>query len=247
MNGRMTFSELFDASKDNEGFFSFLDLNSPGILPDYFLNDIPLLDYGVWSYAFGRELGSMYYMMDKSGIFIDDIKLNLTTETISFYRSSWDNIYKSLTAVYNPINNYSMTESGEDTRTNTGTQSTSGERSGKETETPNLTNTTTGENNSSGGLYGFNSAESVPSDTTHGTNTNTNTQSGTVNTDTSGTTSSTRTDDLTEKSVHTFERSGNIGVTTSQQMIESEIELRKNQFYDIVFHDIINYVCLHVY
>ena len=68
-----------------------------------------------------------------------------------------------------------------------------------------------------------------------------------MNTNTSDTTASTRTDDLTEKNIHTFERSGNIGVTTSQQMIESEIELRKKQFYEIVFHDIINYVCLHVY
>ena len=247
MSERMTFSELFDASTGTDGFFSFLDFNSPGTLPEYFLDDLTILDYGVWSYAFGRELGTMYYMMDKSGVPIDDIKLNLATETVYIYRKSWDSIYAALTANYNPINNYSMTESGTDTRTNTGTQSTSGTQSGTETETPNLTTTATGENNSSGGLYGFNSTASVPSDTTQGTNTNTNTQTGTVNTETGGTSSSTRTDDLTEKNIHTFERSGNIGVTTSQQMIESELELRKKQFYSIVYKDIVNHLCLSVY
>ena len=247
MSERMTFSELFDASTGSDGFFSFCDLNSPGTLPEYFLNDISLLDYGLWSYAYGRELGSMYYMLEKAFVPVDDIKLNMVLETVAFYREAWDKIHEALTSDYNPINNYSMTESGQDTRTNTGTQSTSGTQSGTEKETPNLTTTSTGENNSSGGLYGFNSAASVPSDTTQGTNTNTNTQTGTVNTETGGTTSSTRTDDLTEKNVHTFERSGNIGVTTSQQMIESELELRKKQFYSIVYSDIVNHLCLSVY
>ena len=32
-------------------------------------------------------------------------------------------------------------------------------------------------------------------------------------------------------------KSGNIGVTTSQQMIESELQLRKNKFYEILFND----------
>ena len=248
MSERTTFSELFNPAIEGAGFFTTMK-NSviPEEYPPYFVGKEMVLDYGIMAYSTGRELGCFYDAI--KGIVLDDndMRSSMAYETLIVFREAWDSIYAALTAVYNPINNYSMTESGEDTRTNTGTQSTSEERSGTEKETPNLTNTTTGENNSSGGLYGFNSAESVPSDTTHGTNTNTNTQSGTVNTDTSGTTSSTRTDDLTEKSVHTFERSGNIGVTTSQQMIESELELRKKQFYEIVFHDIINYVCLHVY
>ena len=248
MSERMTFSELFNPGIEGAGFFTSMKNGvAPEEFPSYFVDKEFLLDYGITAYAYGREIGGFYDAIKDIVADDNDMRASMAYETLINFREAWDNIYKSLTADYNPINNYSMTESGEDTRTNTGTQNTSEERSGTETETPNLTNTATGENNSSGGLYGFNSAESVPSDTTHGTNTNTNTQSGTVNTDTSGTTSSLRTDDLTEKNVHTFERSGNIGVTTSQQMIESEIELRKKQFYNIVFHDIINYVCLHVY
>lgn len=42
-------------------------------------------------------------------------------------------------------------------------------------------------------------------------------------------------------------RSGNIGVTTSQQMITSELELRKNTVLDIIFNDIDKLLCLKIY
>lgn len=42
-------------------------------------------------------------------------------------------------------------------------------------------------------------------------------------------------------------RHGNIGVTTSQQMIESEIELRKHNYFDIIFKDIDNILTLSIY
>lgn len=42
-------------------------------------------------------------------------------------------------------------------------------------------------------------------------------------------------------------RSGNIGVTTSQQMLQSEIELRKWLFYQSVFNDIDNILTLSIY
>lgn len=45
----------------------------------------------------------------------------------------------------------------------------------------------------------------------------------------------------------TLKRHGNIGVTTSQQMIESELELRKKQFFEIVFRDIDTYLTLNIY
>lgn len=42
-------------------------------------------------------------------------------------------------------------------------------------------------------------------------------------------------------------RHGNIGVTTSQQMIESELELRKKHYFDIIFRDIDKLLTLSVY
>lgn len=42
----------------------------------------------------------------------------------------------------------------------------------------------------------------------------------------------------TDENYNHLTRSGNIGVTTSQQMLESEIELRKRHFFDAVFTDL---------
>lgn len=46
---------------------------------------------------------------------------------------------------------------------------------------------------------------------------------------------------------HHLTRKGNIGVTTSQQMIESELELRKNNFYERMCADIDKYLALACY
>lgn len=73
-------------------------------------------------------------------------------------------------------------------------------------------------------VYGFNSTEAVPASTTEG---NTSGASG--------------------NNERILTRSGNIGVTTSQQMIESEIELRKNNFIEIMFNDIDSVLALEIY
>ena len=44
----------------------------------------------------------------------------------------------------------------------------------------------------------------------------------------------------------TIFRHGNIGITSSQQMITQELELRKYDFFDEMFNDIDKYLCLHV-
>ena len=111
---------------------------------------------------------------------------------------------------YNPINNYDMTE----------------------TETPNITETTSGSSNSkveseshaSSSLYGFNSTDPVPA-TKSDADTTTEALKANNYTDGSRTTTGTR----------TLTRSGNIGVTTSQQMLESELELRKFDLLERVF------------
>ena len=71
-------------------------------------------------------------------------------------------------------------------------------------------------------IYGFNSASAVPSNKTKTTG---NKLNNTVD--------------------HT--RSGNIGVTTSQQMLESEIKLREWNFYDQLYKDVDSILCLKVY
>ena len=52
---------------------------------------------------------------------------------------------------------------------------------------------------------------------------------------------------LTVQSDRELTRSGNIGVTTSQQMLQSEIELRKWLYYQSVFNDIDSILTLSIY
>lgn len=155
---------------------------------------------------------------------------------------------------YNPIENYSMeqVETPDITHTKSGTSS--------ETETPNITETIHAETNSklktdgssSGNVYGFGSSASTPlnegesSQTTQGSKDDNYTDSERRET---GTRSVSGSSGETEKETGTrrLTRSGNIGVTTSQQMLQSEIELRKFDFLEEVFKCFDKVICASVY
>lgn len=239
---RPTWEQIFPPLTN--GFFTALRGEIGDLYPEYF-DDETVLNILITQIGYGRRIGVFWDMFK----YAHEVPLPavIAAGVFAVYNKSWQRLYTALTSEYNPINNYKMQESGTDTRGNKGTQSTTTTHEYSDTETPDLTRTSNGTNDSSGGLYGFNSAESVPSDTTAGKSSSTDKQSGTVSRTGNEGTSNTRTDNLTETTEHTFTREGNIGVTTSQQMIESEIELRKKQFYNIVFKDIINYACLHIY
>ena len=93
----------------------------------------------------------------------------------------------------------------------------------EENANTSITNSTTGKNN----IYGFNTTaeDGVPQD------------NSSVESTTSG-----DFDDNHRK----LTRSGNIGVTTSQQMLQSEIELRQWNFYNMIMNDIDDVMCLSI-
>lgn len=124
-----------------------------------------------------------------------------------------------------------------------------------------------GSNNTENGIFGFNSSDSVGSDDSTSTATNTRTDNLANSDDTTETETRNLTDNSTtnvdetqtetrnladsrtntKTDSRTLTRSGNIGVTTSQQMIMSEIELWKWNFFKDVFEDIDSICCLDVY
>ena len=55
------------------------------------------------------------------------------------------------------------------------------------------------------------------------------------------------TDESRGTTTHKFTRSGNVGVTTSQQMLESERNIAMFNFIGIVAHDIIKSICICIY
>ena len=187
-------------------------------------------------------------------------KTNTRTDNLTKTTSGTDTETPNVTKTR--TDNLSHTKRGTDTDTKNLTDTT----------TPNLTTVTDDD------IYGFNSssASNANKRTEHATGTNSETHTGTdehtynitdadtgtqteqtTGTDTtqhsgSETNTGTQTDAQSGSDTQTrnyeLTRSGNIGVTTSQQMIESERQLWKwDYFYDIVFPDIDHVLTLSVY
>lgn len=167
--------------------------------------------------------------------------------------------------------NSSETSTLNDSSSNTRTGSESLESSGSDSLSKTGTVGSQGSNSSDNNVFGFNSSSSVPSDSSNSSNNSTDTynlsdktsygkkdtkvynnvsDSGSrESTNTiSNESSDTETKDLQTNTSETFHREGNLGVTTSQQMIESEFELRiKYRFFDVVFGDLDKTLALSIY
>lgn len=158
-----------------------------------------------------------------------------------------------------------------DSSSNTRTGSESLESSGSDSLSKTGTVGSQGSNSSDNSVFGFNSSSSVPSDNSNSSNNSTDTYNLSDKTsygkkDTkvynnvsdseshestntlSKESSDTETKNLQTNTSETFHREGNLGVTTSQQMLESEFELRiKYRFFDVVFGDLDKTLTLSIY
>ena len=158
------------------------------------------------------------------------------TNYCTIFARTYQNKYNKLLATealeYDPIENYSMIESGTDVRTPDLVSNTtaSGTSSGNSTDTNTTTSAVTTYDNTAD----FINQNKGTSDTT---NTTSAENSSTGKTTTTG----------TEKTTHEFKRSGNIGVTTSQQMIQSEREVADFSALAQFVTDIANIICLSIY
>lgn len=153
---------------------------------------------------------------------------NLAPLVIQKYTDKWNKLYSAIiSSDYDPLENYNM----------------------EETETPDITRTrdsktrtkltTSSSGDTSSGVHGFNSGVPVPTDESEA--------SSEVTVEGSDVDNGTY-EESTESGTKELTRHGNIGVTTSQQMLESEIKLReKNNFYDIVLLDVSKMLCLEIY
>lgn len=182
----------------------------------------------------------------------------------SKYLYNWNRLAEAMFKDYNPINNYDMVEtrninektdksiiteesnefneSGnksinikEDNNTNTSTEreETTNDKeqqkyAGFNTDTPKIVT----ETDKDGNVTESNSGESSESKETN--NTESEERSGNNSSSSSSETVGELQDNKRDEELR---RSGNIGVTTSQQMIQSEIELRKHNLENIIFKD----------
>lgn len=198
-------------------------------------------------------------MADTSGHLTEAGQKKIADTLITLFKDNWDRKWEVLQLEYNPLENYNMIESGQDVDKMEYGQETyqhqHGARSGSDIiGSQSGTNTQGAQNNTSEDeVSAFNSNSyqdsnkntsnlGSRSDSWSSTNrSDSHTESAYTDTDTR-----TAQDDKTTRD-HALTRSGNIGVTTSQQMAESELSLRTYKFYAEMFKDIDTIVALSVY
>ena len=150
----------------------------------------------------------------------------------SYNIENWQKLWENYTAKYNPIDNYSrheetvLTDTGNDTTVKNGSMinTMSGSTTATDTSTIYVFNSDNATNVSGG-------QSSVTPDTT--------------TTDTYNNVEDKRTLNTEHKTVSDI--SGNIGVTTSAQMIDENIKLWKWNYFDEVFDSIIRLITTGVY
>lgn len=169
------------------------------------------------------------------------------------------------TITTNTTNSNNVTE----TNTGTNTANDSENTTGKNTITDSRTITENNNVTNNNSLYGFNSASGVNSDSQNGTETRNTTDNNNHNDDLKGTRTNEHSENINTSKVtaqkndikdvkdgthtengsqdRTLTRHGNIGVTTSQQMINSEIELWQWNFFSEVFKDIDKILTIQTY
>ena len=216
-----------------KGIFSYLNALEVPWKNDVSGNQLDIIYHG--SRSGNKIIGSLIENYLDNNTVSDDNKIIIAQAIYTIYIKNWNALYKTLSLEYNPIENYSMTETENVQDTHKGTL----ESNGNNTDT--YIETTIVDDTSNNQLWGFNSTDSVNSDK----------QTGDTTRDVESTMDSTHkntdreTKDIT--SDRTLKRSGNIGVTTSQQMIESERQLWLWNFFESVFSDIDKILVLKIY
>lgn len=212
-------NEITEDWTSGGGIFTVLNTVSP--LP--FTDVLPLtLDIEYYGNVSGEKIVSPLLDNIVTGNTISSEELALIADIIiATCYQRWTKLFATFSLEYNPIENYSMVEEMTDDETV--------HEYGKVN-----TRTDTGSDTQEGSIYGFNSTNPSNADKQVMTLGETHTDTG------SGSDTDTRN--------YTLTRAGNIGVTTSQQMIESERNLWLwDFFHKVVFPDVDRILTISIY
>lgn len=234
MKKRLRLNEVFPDWLSGDGIFHYIQNNTgvPWSDPDI---------SGILDTAYHGDHGDRLIsplvrkLLNEDNELTTANKQKLADVIVNLFLDQWKHTHELLTLQYDPLNNYDMTE----TENYEGTNENEHRDTGTLAHTGTATDSTN--NTAEGSLYGFNSEDPVNSDqsTSEGGNTHTNNLTDTTN--------MTGTDEGSNTYERTLIRSGNIGVTTSQQMAQSQIDLWKWNFYRSVFKDIDSVLTLKIY
>lgn len=135
----------------------------------------------------------------------------------------WTELEATLHYDYNPIENYDRKENWTDIG------------SGKHNSSANSNSTNTGNSSTEGLVAAYNESEYQPRDKSTNTDTNTNNSSGT------------QADESTSRMEREGRAHGNIGVTTTQQMINEQRNVVKFNICDYIIDEFKKRFCLMIY
>lgn len=214
-----------------------------------------------WAYCaaasyIGQELDDIVFSRYKDILVDPELFLSTLNSWFKLHVQEFDDIYKALMQQYDPLSNYDMIEK-EGAVSLEGEKTTAAKRYGSEKtiqtipDTKSSRFTTTFDNAAEGRLEAYTNQEILPGSapTLDGHNaqiTQTEQQDDTqgrrgseLTESFAGDVSITAPDESTlegdKGSMRQLTRKGNIGVTTSQQMLQSELDLRVNQSFIDIF------------
>lgn len=170
-----------------------------------------------------KYISPLLFQFQKGNIDENDIAELLRTT----YKDKWNKSYQAMMADYNPINNYDMIEK----ELTDGTAQTSG-TSNTHTEDTGTTN-----DDELNKVYGYNSETGTNDSSSNNNSSSSNTSDGTETNNTNTTSNEDR----------TLTKSGNIGVMTTQALINEELNLRKTLLLEDVYNDIVGELTISYY
>lgn len=218
--------EVLPNPKIEKGFFELLKEINPAL--QFIDNTYDIEYYFIHS---GNKIASDSFI----DLSVDDFVSCINGK----YGAIWLNVYNALLLEYNPIENYNSTESIELVTDNITTNAT--KQTIKDEQENNGQNITNNEELDS--IYAFNKNKSNNASTI---NSNVDINSDKMTKDSTIENSG----DITDKKdeLTQVKKQGNIGVTTTQQMLQSEIDLRVgNILKELVFANVDTMLTLQIY
>ena len=170
---------------------------------------------------------------------------------LAFFIDKWKRLYDTYKLQYQALSPYSVKEVGEHSQTNTReeTQNYGGTSNESSSDTGTVGNSETTTRTDNSGIYGFNSTNPSPSDTSSMENTGNNTETrdlaSTRSVQNGGSDSLTRNDG--EIRNYTVNKTGNLGFITAQDIIEKEFNVWATPFFEKVFADVNSMIALKIY
>lgn len=242
--------DVFSGWESGTGLFSFLATQTTMPWASAENVDNSVLDIAY----FGNHSGGKFcaplvkLLINDDGVVPDAARITLAKILISKYLNNWNRLWETNVAVYSPIHNYDMYEERDLATTDDNVETTDGElsRTGTEGLTHGLVESTQHGRTEDNVNYKYGLNTTVYQQ--NRSDENVSTEGGTTVTTDSGTDTTTRNlVDSTDQTVtednegtehEETHRYGNIGVTTTQKLIQEERNLWLWNFFDEVFNDL---------